>query len=342
VTSLGYALIAVFLLPRREAAVVSDVGAPQSGTQDAETSAPAPVGYRSMLRDRRFCAYLFMIFANAVIYIQMMAVLPLSIRRDGHPTIVYSSLFSLPAGMITAFELLITKAVQTRQPRGAVALGFVLLGAGLTALVRLCLHPLNRSQAKAQAASQKAREALAPAVAKLQRKYQADPARLQRETFDLYRKNGVSLSAGILPALAQIPVLMVMYRLFVSKNIGSQHNTLLTDQLFGVGLGSHLGDALAGPTAGIAHVAVFALLLAAIAAVATWAFLRVKATTATTATTTPQPTGNTARLLRFLPYGTVLTAAVVPLATGLYLATTTLWTVIERRHLANRLSAESD
>ena len=38
-------------------------------------------------------------------------------------------------------------------------------------------------------------------------------------------------------------------------------------------------------------------------------------------------------VVRLLPYGTVLAAAIVPLATGLYLATTTLWTVVERRYL---------
>jgi YidC/Oxa1 family membrane protein insertase len=36
------------------------------------------------------------------------------------------------------------------------------------------------------------------------------------------------------------------------------------------------------------------------------------------------------RLLRLLPFGILLTAAVVPLAAGLYLLTTTTWTVVER------------
>jgi YidC/Oxa1 family membrane protein insertase len=40
--------------------------------------------------------------------------------------------------------------------------------------------------------------------------------------------------------------------------------------------------------------------------------------------------------MRLLPFGTVVAAAVLPLATGLYLATTTLWTLLERRHLQRR------
>jgi YidC/Oxa1 family membrane protein insertase len=206
-----------------------------------------------------------------------------------------------------------------------------------TALVRLCLHPLNRSQADAQARAEQARAALAPDVKKLARKHKNDPARLQRETFDLYRRKGVPLTAGFLPALAQIPVLMVMYRLFVSPTIGGHRNALLTDKLFGVGLGSHFHDVLTGATASASHIAVFVALFAAIGAIATWSFLRMRAPAAEQATQTQtQPAGALGRLFAFLPFGTILTAAIVPLATGIYLATTTLWTVVERRHLAQR------
>jgi hypothetical protein len=40
-----------------------------------------------------------------------------------------------------------------------------------------------------------------------------------------------------------------------------------------------------------------------------------------------------ARLMAYLPFGTVVVAAFVPLAAGLYLATTTAWTVAERTAL---------
>jgi YidC/Oxa1 family membrane protein insertase len=38
-------------------------------------------------------------------------------------------------------------------------------------------------------------------------------------------------------------------------------------------------------------------------------------------------------LLRLLPYGTVIVAAFVPPAAGLYLLTSTTWTVVERAML---------
>ena len=209
-----------------------------------------------------------------------------------------------------------------------------------TAAVRLCLHPLNRAQMKAQLASQKGRAALAPAVQKLQRKYKHDPLRAQRETVELYRANGVKLAPGIGLGLVQIPVFIVVYRLFVSPTIGGHHNNLLTDQLFGVGLGSHFRDAFttAGSASALGHIAVFAALLTALAALATWSSRRMRQST--TGDTAPfgtpaaaAPTAGLTKLMALLPYFSVLGALVLPLASSLYVATTTLWTLVERRRL---------
>jgi YidC/Oxa1 family membrane protein insertase len=192
-----------------------------------------------------------------------------------------------------------------------------------TAAVRLCLHPLNRAQMRAQAASQKAREALAPAVAKLERKHKHDPARVQRETFELYRAHGVSLAPGMLQGLAQMPVFFVVYRIFESPSISGHRNSLLDGHLLGVGLGSRLASVWHAPVSP-GHIAVFGLLLAVIAATATWSSIRMCKDPASR---------NVPRLMRLLPFGSLVTAAILPLATGLYVATTTLWTAVERRHL---------
>ena len=198
-----------------------------------------------------------------------------------------------------------------------------------TAAIRLSLYPLNRAQIRAQAASRQARAALSPAVAKLNRRYQNDPRRLQRETLDLYRANGVSLAPGVLHGLVQAPIFLIVYRMFESSTISGHHNSLLSSQLFGVGLGAHLADVLRGPLSA-GHNAVFAVLLVAIAAIATWSSIRLRKTAADDAET--QNAGLT-RIMALLPFGSLVTAAILPLATGLYLATTTLWTVVERRHL---------
>ncbi|NUR30095.1 MAG: MFS transporter [Catenulispora sp.] len=118
-TSLVYGLIALAVLPR------------DAARGDRPAAARPKTGYRMALRDRRFVCYLAMVFVNAVIYVQMTAVLPLSVKDAGHATIVYSSLFSLNAGLVIAFELLITKFVQTWPPRFTIMTGFALLGLGM-------------------------------------------------------------------------------------------------------------------------------------------------------------------------------------------------------------------
>jgi YidC/Oxa1 family membrane protein insertase len=200
-----------------------------------------------------------------------------------------------------------------------------------TAAVRLCLHPLNRAQMNAQLVSQKARAALAPAVQKLQRKYKHDPLRAQRETLDLYRANGVKLAPGVGLGLVQIPVFFVVFRLFESPTVAGHHNGLLSDRLFGVGLGSHLRDAFSGSSVLLGHVAVFAVLLAALAALATWSSSRMRA--AVVADAVPGGTATVTKLMPLMPYFTMIGAVVLPLAGSLYVATTTLWTLVERRRL---------
>ena len=201
-----------------------------------------------------------------------------------------------------------------------------------TLAIRLLMHPLARAQSRAVAEAQRARAALAPEVKKLRRKFRDDPARLNRATLELYRERGISTTAGILPGLLQAPVFLVMYRLFASRTVGGRPNGLLAHTVAGVPLGSHLRDALAGGHVLLGHLAVFALLLALVAAVAQWSSTFAAAAADRAASLgEPAPLG---ALSRWLPYGSMLTAAFMPLATGLYLATTTLWSVAERAFLA--------
>jgi YidC/Oxa1 family membrane protein insertase len=175
-----------------------------------------------------------------------------------------------------------------------------------TACVRLLLHPLARSAVRGE----KARAVLAPQAARLREKHKRDPEGMQRELVALYQQSGTSIFAGCLPTLLQLPFFMVMYHLFTSATIGGDPNGLLGETLFGAPLGSHF------PGSGsIVFVGLFAVL-------AVVGFLAGR-------TMPPE----SPRLLRLLPFGTVLAAGVLPLAAGLYLVTTTTWTFLERRYL---------
>jgi YidC/Oxa1 family membrane protein insertase len=190
-----------------------------------------------------------------------------------------------------------------------------------TVAARLILMPLSLRGLRGQAAAAR----LAPQLQDLRKRYAKQPERLQREMTALYKREGTSMFAGLTPILLQWPLLSVMYLLFRSAQVGGKPNTLLTRDLFGVPLGSHW-LAAAGPVSahGLVFLGVFALL-----AGLCWLSVSLGRQM------TPQPAGaggaNAAgALLRVLPYLTVVIAAFVPLAAGIYLVASTGWALAER------------
>ncbi|GAA1249847.1 membrane protein insertase YidC [Kitasatospora nipponensis] len=188
-----------------------------------------------------------------------------------------------------------------------------------TVCMRLALHPLARAAARGE----RSRTRLAPQVAELQRTHKGRPEQLQSALAELYRQEQASPFAGCLPMLVQIPFFSVMYRLFTLPTLHGAPNDLLGHRLFGVPLGTHLGAAH-GP----AQLAVFGALYAALAAVGYLAFRRARQAAA--AAPQQQPG---AAFAPYLAFGTVLFAALVPLAAALYLLTTSAWTAAERAWL---------
>ncbi|KPH97440.1 60 kDa inner membrane insertion protein [Actinobacteria bacterium OV450] len=186
-----------------------------------------------------------------------------------------------------------------------------------TVLVRLALHPLNRAAFR-----------------------------------------GATPLAGILPVLLQLPVFFLMYRAFSSSGELLDHRLLTTP------LGASWSDALgAGGLLGQQGL-VFLGLFAAVAARAACSAVRGRraAAAAAVAATAPVPAAPRAKgrpggapagltaeqqeavrkiggVLPLLSFGTLITAAVVPLAAGLYLVTTTAWSVAERAWLQHRKEA---
>ena len=172
---------------------------------------------------------------------------------------------------------------------------------------------------------------------------------------------GATPAAGCLPVLLQLPVFFVMYQAFSSSRVGGEANELLGHRLFAAPLGSHLADALAEGGLFGSQGLVFLGLFAAIAVVAAWSAVRGRRAAAAAPALpvpTPGPRGVKAGapakpavglsaeqqaamrklggVLPLLSFGTLVTAAVVPLAAGLYLLTTTAWSVAERAWLQHR------
>src|SRR6185312_2072735 len=203
---------------------------------------------------------------------------------------------------------------------------------GFTMAMRLLLLPLSYRAMRGMAAQAR----LAPLAQDLRKRYAGQPDRLQHELTALYRAEGTSIFAGCLPLLVQWPAFAVLSLLFRSAYVGGAPNTLLAHSLFGAPLAGYWRG-VAGPLS--AQGAVFAGLFVLLAGIG-WLSARMArrasatAATATAATGTAPASGAQATVVRLLPFATVAIAAFVPLAAGLYLATSTAWTLAERAVLS--------
>jgi YidC/Oxa1 family membrane protein insertase len=217
---------------------------------------------------------------------------------------------------------------------------------GFTMVVRLLVLPLSYRAMRGMDAQAR----IAPQVQALRKKHAGKPDRLRRELTALYQSEGTSMFAGCLPMLLQWPFLSVMYLLFRSPTVSGSPNSLLTHDLFGAPLGSHwLGGTGPISVQGLVFAAMFAL-LAGIG----WLSYRIaqRVTTQVSlagresrpSSRSGSPDERTAavagRVARLTPYLTVAFAAFVPLAAGLYLLTTTTWTLAERTILRRRMAQE--
>jgi YidC/Oxa1 family membrane protein insertase len=253
---------------------------------------------------------------------------------------MFSLFFTLFDGAVNAAYHLVSGFAVALAPLAGGGLATAAAIILFTIAVRLVLLPLSYYAIRGQAAQAR----LAPQVMALRQRHARQPDRLRRELSELYRREGTGMFAGYLPLLLQLPFFSVMYRLFRSGTIGGRPNALLSHALLGAPLGSHW---LGGPgplsAQGLVYLGLFALL-----AVVSWAAARISRNGAARLAAQPpgqagkgqpgQPGGAVGLLLRLIPYVTVVIAAVVPLAAGLYLLATTTWAAAERAVITRRIS----
>lgn len=234
------------------------------------------------------------------------------------------SILSAPIGV--AYQLVSALAHVLTPLTGALATSVAIVA--FTLAVRLLLSPLSYYGMRGQARI----SAVQPRVQELRKRYARQPDRLQTELGSLYAQEAGGMLAGCLPLLLQLPFFSVMYRLFLSANVDGHHNGLLRQNLLGTPLGSHWLSG-AGPLSshGLVFLGLFALL-----GLAGYLAARVARASA------PPPAGQSAAVMglmtRILPYTTVIIAAFVPLAAGIYLLTSTSWTAAERMLLRRRIT----
>lgn len=82
----------------------------------------------------------------------------------------------------------------------------------LTILVRLLLYPLVHKQLKSMQQLQR----IQPRIRRLQEKYKDDKEKLNQELMKLYKEEGVNPASGCLPLLAQMPVLILLFKVLMN------------------------------------------------------------------------------------------------------------------------------
>jgi YidC/Oxa1 family membrane protein insertase len=192
---------------------------------------------------------------------------------------------------------------------GAAAAVAVVLG---TVLVRVGLLPVGYWAHRGE----RRRNALMARVAEVRERHGGNSTRRDAELAELYREQGGGMLLGCLPMLVQLPLFAGLYRVFTAGRIGGHANALLHQRLFGLPLGAHLLRATGG------QLVVFGVLLALLAAVgfASSRLLRPAG---------PAPSGAAGLVTRVMPYASLVSAAALPFAAGLYLVTTTACTLAQ-------------
>jgi len=253
-----------------------------------------------------------------------------------------NTVFGIPVDL--AYHLVCWIAAISAPLLGGLATAAAIIA--FTVVIRLLLLPLGYFAVRGSVRGEGARARLQPKIAELQRRHARNPQRLQEELGALYRAEGSGMFAGCLPLLFQLPFFSVMYRLFTGHSVGGAANTLLTHSLLAAPLGSHW---LAGAGPLSAQGAVFAGLFVLLAVVGVLAVRVARRATplgvtaagsaapGSTAAAPAAPAGRAASLVGWvIPFASLVTAAIVPLAAGLYLLTTTAWTLGERTVLRRR------
>ncbi|WP_329412239.1 MFS transporter [Nocardia vinacea] len=88
--------------------------------------------YRLLLRDRGYRMFLLATLVGAVIWVQYLVALPLTIAAAGYSPAFYSAVLMIGSGVLVVTELKITSYVKLWQPNIAGAVGTAILGLGFT------------------------------------------------------------------------------------------------------------------------------------------------------------------------------------------------------------------
>ena len=211
-------------------------------------------------------------------------------------------------------------------PGESLGLGII----ALTILVRLILLPLSAQGVRAQRELQ----VLQPEIDKLRAEYKEQPDELNKQIMSLYQEHKVNPLGSCLPLLIQLPVLIILYRVFIS-GIQADHHELLYRF---VPAPEHLSTIFLGID--LHHPSIpLAIVSGLLQFVQTWQLMRrqpaVKPTSATALDTAKKPAGDptqqTSQIMAYLtPLLTVYIGTRFPAGLAIYWIVTTLFSIAQQ------------
>lgn len=216
----------------------------------------------------------------------------------------------------------------------------------VTLAVRVALLPLGVVAARSTAAMRR----IGPQLQSLRSRHAKNPERLARETGELLRRERVSPFGGIVPLLAQLPVVGIVYAVFTHPQIAGEVNGLLAASFADVPLGKSLvsliGGGLTLSQLGVLLAGV--ALLVVVAEVSRRWSARQQAAQVAAPPARAERSGASGQTVRsapqlpawfgFLSYGTLIGFVVVPFAAGVFMAVSAAWGITERMILARRFA----
>lgn len=190
----------------------------------------------------------------------------------------------------------------------------------LTILIRLILYPLSAKGIK----SQKALASIQPKIKEIQEKHKENKEKQTKELMELYKKEKINPFSGCLPLLVQLPVIIALYRVFWGGLDPEKLNLLYSF----VSSPGEINSMFLG-FLNLANPNIFLAVFVGIAQ-----FIQIKIISNKPQKSSKKGSGFAEEMQKqmqyFMPIFIVLILWRLPSALGLYLLTTTLFTIVQQ------------
>jgi len=193
----------------------------------------------------------------------------------------------------------------------------------LTVIIRLLLLPLSHKSIK----SQKDIQDLQPEMNKIKKQYKDDKVKQSQALMQLYKEKRISPAGSCLPLLIQLPILIALYRVFISglgNNLGSLYPFIYHPEIINP---YFLGLIDLSKT----HNLILALITGGLQLIQSKMMLPSKLKTGQKGNQADMTKMMNQQMTYFMPLITVWFAWTFPAGLALYWMITTIFTIIQQR-----------